>query len=269
MICRGFLVLMCVLTVSATGLGADDDLVAEKLKAARKEFERAHKQARTGLLEDLKKKAAAFQKAGNLQSVLQIQAEIEAFEENGTLPNSVSTRVFESLVKRAGIKLDAAYAPAIRQLTMDGMIEAAQALQKELEELKSNYGNPEKPAVITLHNAVGTGKMHFGELVFSNRDYRWKVFPPEVDGWKFTLHQIREPKEYEFTVEKEGMVYVCFGNFENLQKEQPFLQAGWEKVELDQETSFIFLKAKLKKGKYRLPIGHPHSGTMVIYRESP
>jgi hypothetical protein len=58
---------------------AAEDVVEKKLVAAKGEYEKAAVKARAGLAADLKKKADAAQKAGDLAALEKVETEIKAF----------------------------------------------------------------------------------------------------------------------------------------------------------------------------------------------
>ncbi|MFO0802452.1 MAG: DUF1080 domain-containing protein [Gemmataceae bacterium] len=112
-------------------LAQDEDFTGKVLSLAKRDYAKAVEKAKSGLLDDLKQKADAAQKAGNLNALESIQREIKAYEENGTLPKSISTKSYETQMKAARAKLDDAYAAAVKQYTKEGKLELAKQTRQE------------------------------------------------------------------------------------------------------------------------------------------
>lgn len=133
---RGLLFVFVSSLASSTVSFAQEDPVEQKLVESKAQFESATENARTALIEALQKKEDSAKKSGNLQLLLAVQADVKAFEENGDLPKSVPTGVYEGQMKRARVRLEAAYSEAVKLYTKDGSVELAKAVQKELDEFK-------------------------------------------------------------------------------------------------------------------------------------
>ena len=84
---------------------ANEDPVEKKLAAAKGEYQKIVENVRVGLTADLKKKAEAVQKAGDLKMLEKVEAEIKALEEKGELAKSVKTDEYVSTVRKARAKL--------------------------------------------------------------------------------------------------------------------------------------------------------------------
>jgi hypothetical protein len=124
--------------VVSTNLFAQVDLVEQKLVESKSQFDSTAEKARTALVESLQKKEASGKKTGNLQMLQTVQSELKAFEENGELPKSVPTGVFEGQMKRARARLEEAYADAVKQYTKAGSVELAKTVQQELDEFRKS-----------------------------------------------------------------------------------------------------------------------------------
>jgi hypothetical protein len=134
-------ILMAVCGSLICGIAAaDEDAVGKKLAAAKEEYEKVTVKARAGLLAVLKKQEEIAQKAGDLKTLEQVQAEAKSFENGGVLPKSVSTKVYESQMRTARTKLEEAYGAAVKQYTKDGKIALAKAVQQDLDEFKKGGG---------------------------------------------------------------------------------------------------------------------------------
>lgn len=131
-------VLVTVCAVLACGLGAtaDEDPVEKKLTAAKEEFEKSTEKARAGLLTDLKKRAEAAQKAGDLKALERVQAEAKAFEDSRETPKSVQVKGYEGQLRTAQARLEEEYKAAVKQYTKDGKIALAKVVQGELDDFK-------------------------------------------------------------------------------------------------------------------------------------
>lgn len=115
---------------------AEEDSIGQKLTVAKDDFEKAAERARSELIADLKIKADAAQKAGDLKALEMLQAELKAFEGSGQLPKSVPVKSYESQLRTARAKLEMAYELAVKLYTKDGEIALAKVAQRELDEFK-------------------------------------------------------------------------------------------------------------------------------------
>lgn len=135
---------LALLTVSTLLFGITfaigQDVSDPRIKAAQANFDSSVEKARLGLLADLKKKQDESQKAGDLKGIEMIEDEVKALITNRILPASVSTKIFEGLVRIAQSKLEDTYSTQIKQLTMSGNVTLAKTFQKDLEEFKKTKG---------------------------------------------------------------------------------------------------------------------------------
>jgi hypothetical protein len=127
------LVVVCAALIAGLTSAADDDPVTTKLSAAKAEYESATGKARTGLLADLKKREDAAQKVGDLKTLEKVQAETKAFLDEGVLPKSVPTKGYTGEIRRAKLKMSAAFAAAVKQYTKDGNLKAAKQVQEQAD----------------------------------------------------------------------------------------------------------------------------------------
>jgi len=129
---------LALLTVSTLLFGITfaigQDVSDPRIKTAQANFDSTVEKARLGLLADLKKKQDEAQKAGDLKGIEMIEDEVKALIANRILPASISTKIFEGLVRIAQSKLEDTYSTQIKQLTMSGNITLAKTFQKDLEE---------------------------------------------------------------------------------------------------------------------------------------
>jgi hypothetical protein len=132
----------CGVLISGFTSAADDDPVEKNLTAAKEDFEKTAERARAGLLADLQKRTDAAQKAGDLKTLEKVQSEAKAFQDGGELPKSVSTKAYESQMRRARARLEDEYVAAIKRYTKDGKIALAKAVQQELDEFKAGSSRP-------------------------------------------------------------------------------------------------------------------------------
>lgn len=138
---------------------AADDPIDAKLAAAKAEYAKSAEKLKAALLGELKKKAEAAKKAGDLNLLEKVEAEIKAFEEKSAYPKSISTKLYEAEARKAKAKLEDSFGTAIKQYTMDGKIELAKAVRKELEQFKA--GGSDSIALFNGKNLSGwkvTGK---------------------------------------------------------------------------------------------------------------
>lgn len=166
-------------------LAGDDDSVGKNLATAKEAYGKGVEKARDGLLADLKKKAEAAQKAGELKALEKVLAEVKAFEGGGDLPKSVSTKAYEGQLRATRTKLEEAYASSVKQYTKDGKIDRAKAVQSELDEFKK--GTPPKP----------DGRKRWvhakGEFAMV-KDGVWEEKSPS--GKKFQFKEVSRTKDY-------------------------------------------------------------------------
>lgn len=106
---------------------------------------------------------------------------------------------------------------------------------------------------------------------YLDRDLRWGEVPEWFRGMKFTRHGIGIQQTYTINVSKAGDVVVTFSDFGGLQNSGVFFEQGWRLVDRFQHdpgvsTSTFLVAAKyFEPGQYVLPVGHPDSGTIVLF----
>jgi Skp family chaperone for outer membrane proteins len=137
---RPAILAMVYMSIIRSIAAADEDAVEKRLAAAKAEFVKSIDKARSGLVANLKKKAEAAQKNGDLTTLEKVEAEIKAFEDKGDLPKSVPTKGYEGELRIAKAKLEAAYASAVKEYTKAGQRAQAKAAQQELDKLKKGGG---------------------------------------------------------------------------------------------------------------------------------
>ena len=118
----------------ATG---QEDAVEVKLSTARSDYQKAVEKLRGSLSGELRKKAEAAQKAGDLKGLEAVEAEVKAFEDKGVLPKSVPTKSYDAGLRLAKAKLEDAYSAAVKEYTKAGQRAQAKAVQLELDDFKS------------------------------------------------------------------------------------------------------------------------------------
>ncbi len=131
--------------VGAKRATVNDDPVGTKLATAKGEYAKDLEKARGGLVAELKKKAEAVQKTGDLKGLEKVEDEIKALEEKGTLPKAVATTGYDSDVRRARAKLEDAYAEAVKGYTKDGQRAQAKAVQQDLDDFKKGDAAAKDP----------------------------------------------------------------------------------------------------------------------------
>ncbi len=134
----------CGVLVGGVVRAADEDAIGAKLATAKAEYEKGLTKARDGLVAELKKKADAAQKAGDLKALEKVDDEIKALEEKDTLPKLVPARDYTEAKRVAAIRLKSAYEAAVKEYTVAGNKDFAKATQAALEELKKETGSDAK-----------------------------------------------------------------------------------------------------------------------------
>lgn len=104
-----------------------------------------------------------------------------------------------------------------------------------------------------------------GEKPFSNREYTWKTVPKELDGWFYEPAQATAKQDAkEVQVMHAGVIYAAFHPGNN----QPFIDKGWQRVEIELSDSIhkytVFKKKVL--AKELVPVGNERSGTLVFFK---
>ncbi len=147
-------------------------------------------------------------------------------------------------------------------------------LQKR-NSLKGNNGESKEKhdsvAEFSIVGPVDLERLRKGSKIYANREYEWVKVPDELRDWHFTRHEIRTGKTYEINVRRAGAIVVCFATTGGLQRTQSYFNEGWTRVFYEFDTSFdegehgpIFAKKQVTRGMVRLPLGHPHSGTILF-----
>ena len=132
---------LCGAAVVGIG-GAAADPVAEQLAAAKDAYLKANEKARATLVADLKRKADAAQKAGDLKVLEKADADLAAFEEKGVLPKSIPAKGYEGELKLSRLRLEAAYTTAVKEYTKLGRRAEARAVQQQLDDFKAGVPVP-------------------------------------------------------------------------------------------------------------------------------
>lgn len=212
-----------------------------------KTYKDEHAKLRKEFVENLQKLLDTETKNGNLDAALEIRDAIRYYEslkpetlEISNMPNK-STSATKSL--RGKIKL----------------------LKVELAKAQGHT-----PAKFNVSRPISFGIMQQGELIHTNRDYKWPQIPASIQGWQFTKHAIRANQTYEIDVVEEGWVVVCFGAWSSLNRSKTFFENGWTKIvdlkldSYDRNGGWVFARKFLVKGRHQIPLGHAHSGTMLL-----
>ena len=179
---------------------ADETDIEKALTGAKLDFAQATEKAKNGLIAELKKKATAAQKAGDLKTLEKTEAELSAFEMMAELPKSIPTKLYEAELRRANAKLEEAYATAVKEFTKAGKRAVAKATQSELEEFKK--GRP--PAAIAPADVFKVGSVWIHE---KGSTAWFKVL--SRDGDKFKIQIVHTKTEHEAT----GMIKngkICY-----------------------------------------------------------
>lgn len=168
---RSLLLIAISLNLVSFGQCADDeDVIANKLSAAKAQFDEANSKARDDLLAQLNKNAAAAQQVGDLKALEKIEAEIRAFESNRKLPTTVVTKGYVNAVQVNRNKMSIAFASAVKEYTKAGMRDLAKAIQQELDEFSKN------------DKAVSLGPP-LGEELVKNPGCEEPLIDGRIPGW--------------------------------------------------------------------------------------
>lgn len=167
---------------------ADETDIEKALTGAKLDFAQATEKAKNGLIAELKKKATAAQKAGDLKTLEKTEAELSAFEMMAELPKSIPTKLYEAELRRANAKLEEAYATAVKEFTKAGKRAVAKATQSELEEFKK--GRP--PVAIAPADVFKVGSVWVNDKARTGTTKGWEVV--ERKGDKFKIRTFGNPK---------------------------------------------------------------------------
>lgn len=230
--------------------GAERKLV-KKRDSAKKQisqtYENEHAKLRDALVSTLQASLQEETKKGNLDSAIEIRDAVLYFKKL-TPEISGSNKV----------------KPDSRSI--------AKSLRQELEQLKEDLARAprEVPARFSVINPVSVAVVTEGEKIYTNRNYKWKKIPPVINGWIFTKHAIRTSQTYEIDVTQEGFVIVCYSTSAKLDRPRAFYDRGWTRISdlqlgLDNdENGWVFARKHFAKGRHQIPLGHPHSGTVLL-----
>ena len=114
----------------------DRDAIKENLDKSKASYGTDLKKLQSGLVADLQKKEAAARKAGDKKLVDRVLAEQEKFESDGVLPKVVSTTEYQRQSKQLFRTVEIAYKQAIKEYLVSKKDDVADALGKELEDLR-------------------------------------------------------------------------------------------------------------------------------------
>lgn len=111
--------------------------VNEKIVAGQLAYQKETEKLREGLLASLKKAEDAARKAGNKTQLDKVKDESAAFEANGTLPSTVSTKDYCKKLHKAKKSFEDANVLAIKAIVKAGNDDEAEELEKELNEFRN------------------------------------------------------------------------------------------------------------------------------------
>jgi hypothetical protein len=117
---------------------ADEDTIREQLQTAKTEYDDELDRVHALVMTSLETKLAAAKKAGSLEQVETIQAEIDAFDAEDQLPTSVSTREYKRAMSKASKKLEMAFIDARKAYVKADKTDEAKAIQTELDEFNAS-----------------------------------------------------------------------------------------------------------------------------------
>lgn len=132
----GFLLSLAIVAFG-NFLQAADAIQAELDKEIR-EYQASVQDAKDLVRKILKTDSEQAQRAGDLNALTKVKAELEKFERTGTPPDSISSRPFDSRIHTARKKAERAFENAIREYTREGKIELALEVQNKLKQFQAN-----------------------------------------------------------------------------------------------------------------------------------
>ena len=219
--------------------GAERDKLVEKLKAERQQLKADDK----------------------LAEALRLDAKIASYEKLKHSPPISGAELIRR--KSSNLRNDAA-APSEKALT---------SMKEELDRLKDELAmaRNQVSARFTFVGPVLTEQLKPGVKLHTNRERGWQVVPPSIEGWLFTKHAIRKSITYEIEVLEEGYVTACYETYGNQDRPKAFFDDGWTRitewkmgVHLD-NPSFVVVRKVLPVGRHKIPLGHPNSGTILVF----
>lgn len=127
----------CVVLCLASSVKADEDPVRVKLDKARSTFTAFTKKHQGTVAEWLDKREEVARLKGDKITVDQVKADRQEFQEKGEIPKTAPA-AFKSQLTSARSNLMNAFTTAVREYTRSGNDEAAEAVEKELEDFKDS-----------------------------------------------------------------------------------------------------------------------------------
>jgi hypothetical protein len=191
-----WMIIATFLSTSVCSLAiADEAAVRKRLAAVKSSVSRDAERARSKLTSDLTRKAELARKAGDVKTWDKIEEEIKAFEQDGVLPKSVPTKIYEGEVRKLRARVEAAYSALIKEYTNDGKLEQAKAAQQEFEDFASGFSNSVKEMALfdgkTLdgwrQSSMTTWEVNDGQMIGKGRGPVDMMIRDDTNCTDFTL----------------------------------------------------------------------------------
>jgi hypothetical protein len=126
-------ILICSMSLFCSDVRADEDTILEQLETAKAEYDDEMDRVHASVMTSLETKLAAAKKAGSLEQVEKIQAEIDAFDNEDQLPTLVSTRQYKRELSKACKKMENAFVEARTAYVKVDKTDEAKVIQAQLE----------------------------------------------------------------------------------------------------------------------------------------
>jgi len=132
---------LLLITLSITPLQAllaqEESPAKAKVRIAKEAFYSDRDKAETALIGLLTRRLETAKKSGDLKTLEALQAELDTFRREGTLPKLVPIREYEIALKLARVKYENVMAAGVKTLTQSGSLEEAKELDQQLKEFQA------------------------------------------------------------------------------------------------------------------------------------
>lgn len=113
-----------------------------KVRVAKEAYYADRDKAEAALMGLLTRRLETAKKSGDLKTLEALQAELDAFRAEGTLPKLVPIRDYEIALKLARVKYENVMTAGVKALTQAGSLEEAKELDQKLKEFQTASATP-------------------------------------------------------------------------------------------------------------------------------
>lgn len=232
------------------------------LESARQTFFSKVDDARGEVISGLDKKIETAKRSGDLDMVVSLTEERQAFVKQGSFPASINSRTFEREVAAALRSLTRQFDAAIRVYVQAGRIDEAKQLREELQSFKDSPLNRVNWGVAEYTIVSGAGSFKpfaNGERAFPNRSYVWRDVSPTWPVKQFAPVPGGKTASINISITSPGWVLIAISNEDPKTVEAYLSKNSWQPTGFSfsynarGKTPMAIYRKQLPKGDHAFP----------------